>query len=117
MDYVKIYLNASQAANDAGADWLKQSQIKYLVTDGTRKVVDTMLDICGNAEVEFKDRRSAHFKAFKKMDLIFCDRVLDMNHDYKSNQELGLKRACAAAALKSLSDAGITGLRIWSYVD
>ena len=117
MDYTKIYSDAQAAANDAGAAWLHQAQVKYLVTDTTKKVVGTMLDVCGNAEVEFKDRRSVHFKAFKKLDLIVCNSVLDMKHDYKYKQELGLHKACATAAMLSLTEAGITGLRIWSYVD
>ncbi len=114
----EMIARATQAANVAGAEWMANAKPKYEVIQHG-KVIDTMLDLCGNAHVQFKDKRSAFYKAFKKDGFVrqSGNAVVEIDHDYKFNQEHGLKMACANAAKASLEADGITGLRIWQYID
>lgn len=118
---------ATNAANEAGEKWMAEAEArgpKYAVMDaplfGTP--VDTgcrMLDLCGNAHVRFKDKRSSWFKAFKKVGAVRATEsgVVEIWHKWKPRQEHGLQMACAEAAMKVLTEAGVTGLRIWDYID
>jgi hypothetical protein len=78
-----------------------------------------MLDMCGNAHVQFKDKRTAAYKAFVKADAVrrSGNAVVQIEHNYRYRQEHGLAYACAKAAKAKLEELGVTGLRIWDYID
>lgn len=104
----EIIVRATEAANVAGASWLAQAQ-----SWRSRGYV------CGNAHVQFKDKRSSVYKRFQREGLVRSsgNGVVKINHDYLPRQEYGLRTACAEAALQSLEHDGIVGLRVWSYID
>lgn len=118
MDVATIFMNAQDAARKAGQKWLDEAEVKYLVKSGDR-AVGAMFDLCGNAHVQFSDKRSASFKSFKKAGLIrhTSSGCLELNHGFNGRQEHGLKMACCEAAVKVLKDAGVTDVRIWDYID
>lgn len=116
---------ATEAANQAGTAWLEKATVRFNVFNANMagKAVGNplgqMLDVCGNAHVQFSDKRSSFYKQFVKADLVrrSGNAVVEIQHKFKSRQEYGLATACAEAARKKLEEHGITGLRIWSYVD
>ena len=111
-----VLQKATEAANLAGEEWMKNATPKYAVTDGSR-VVGTMLDVCGNAHVRFYDKRKKWYKEFEKIGAISTVSVLSIPHKFKYRQEYGLQMACAEAAAKTLRECGVDGIRIWSYID
>jgi len=126
---VAIVQEATAAATAAGALWLAQAQArgpKFQVREadiltGAPKgpVLGELLDLCGNAHVQFRDRRSKHYKAFVAAGLVrkTGNGVVEINHGYRMRQEHGLMTACAEAAKAILEKHGVNGLRIWSYID
>jgi hypothetical protein len=123
----RAVVKATEAANAAGDLWLANAKPKYAVHNADPltgqpigKPIDVMLDVCGNSHVQVADKRSKFYKAFKKMGIIrsgYDNGVVEINHKFKMRQEYGLAFACATAAKNSLIDSGVTGLRLWSYVD
>lgn len=123
-DIVKL---ATEAATAAGDVWMATATTKYLVTEGdlfTGKPVPGapvygMLDLCGNAHVQFKDKRSKIYKDFVKQGLVRStgNAVVEIEHKWKRRQEHGLQMVCAKAAMAKLEEHGVTGLHIWSYID
>jgi hypothetical protein len=121
----QIVKDATAAANAAGERWLSAATVKYsihevdLFGDSKGPAVGYMLDACGNAHVQFKDRRSAWFKAFERYGHIrrTNNGVVEINHAFRARQEYGLRQVAARAALDSMAAAGVTGLKIWSYID
>ena len=118
--FITIVQEATEAANKAGAEWLAKAKPQFVPVDAfTGHRYEPMLDLCGNAHVQFKDKRSKHYKMFMKEGLVrqSGNAVVEIAHDYKMRQEHGLALACAEAAKKVLESYGITGLRIWDYID
>jgi hypothetical protein len=114
------------AANEAGDKWIENAKPRYAFSsvdfDGNKipgQRSDIMLDVCGNAHVKFRDRRSAMYKAFKKAGHIRNTEsgVIEILHAYRPRQEYGLRVACATAAKAKLEELGVTGLQVWSYID
>lgn len=120
----EIVEKAVEAANLAGDEWLANATTKYEFcnTDLQGNQIGPgylVLDLCGNAHVQFRDKRSKDHRRFLKEGLLTRtdNGVIDINHKHRSRQEFGLAEACAKAAMKVLEENGITGLRIWSYID
>lgn len=63
-----------------------------------------------------KSKYKKWFKEFDKAGFVSTADVLAIPHKFKYRQEYGLQMACAAAA-NSLREQGVTGIRIWSYID
>lgn len=119
LNYQQLILAATRAADLAGERWLQDhAQPAYGVYEGN-KLVGTLLDVCGNAHVRFRDKRSRHFKKLRAAGLLrpTDSGVIEIWHRYRQRQEHGLLLACATAALSSLQAAGIDGLYVWEYVD
>lgn len=119
MNLVNIANEAVIAANEAGDNWMAKASPKYVVTDDTGRNYGSLLDLCGNAHVQFRDKRSKIYKDCVKLDLVrkSGNGVFELEHKYRHRQEYGLMMACAEAAKKVLESHGITEVRIWSYVD
>lgn len=115
---------ATDAANKAGDIWMAEAKPKYSVhqsdlSGNTGTCVGVLLDVCGNAHVKFRDKRTAFYKLFTKYGYIrhTGNGVVEIRHKWIPRQEYGLKIACAQAVKKVLDDAGVTGLTIWDYID
>jgi hypothetical protein len=117
MNPIEIAQEALEAANAAGDAWMSKATPAYVVTDGRGTSYGTLLDLCGNAHLQFKDRRSKNYKSFVKAGLVRGNSVIEIYHRYKHRQEHGLQVACAEAAKKVFEKHGITDVRIWSYID
>jgi len=119
MNLADIAIEAVVAANKAGDEWMAKASPKYVVTDDAGSNHGTLLDLCGNAHVQFRDKRSKNYKDCVKLDLVrkSGNGVFELEHKYRHRQEHGLAMACAEAAKKVLESHGITDLRIWSYID
>lgn len=123
-----IVAKATAAADEAGKKWMEAAVAagpKYAVYEAEvltgvpiRKTGD-LLDLCGNAHVQFKDKRSKIYKAFLRADFVrkSGNGVVEIQHDWVMRQEHGLQMACAQAAKKVLEEHGVTGLSIWQYID
>ena len=112
------------AANTAGDTWIKTATVKFTVHQSDvlgnqGPTIGHMLDLCGNAHVKFRDKRSSDYKQFKKAGQVrgTGNGVVEISHKYRGRQEFGLQEACAQAAKNSLENGGVTGLTIWSYID
>ena len=116
---IEIAQEALDAANKAGDLWMALASPKYVVTDGRGRSQGTMLDLCGNAHLQFKDKRSKNYKDFLKANLVrrSGNGVVELNYRYTHRQEYGLHMACVEAAKKVFEDNGIADVRIWSYID
>lgn len=116
-----IFQEATIAANTAGAAWMAKAAPKYGVYDSfSGNLQGTMLDLCGNAHVVVKDKRSAFFRACKKhgfFDTNMYSCTMPIHHEWKHRQEHGLQLACAKAAIKVLNDHNIYAVKIWDYID
>ena len=119
-DFTIAFHQAKLAAAKAGEQWVAEhTQPAYLVKDGhTGRVVGTMLDVCGRCYVETK-MNTAFGKwvrrTFGKSGGV--DKWLHFGNELEYRQEMGLHEAMAAAALASLEADGITGLRLYSWID
>jgi Asp-tRNA(Asn)/Glu-tRNA(Gln) amidotransferase A subunit family amidase len=124
-DPKQVVQEAINAANAAGEEWIKNAKPQFSVHNadlfGNIKgpSLGTMLDICGNAHLQFKDGRSADYKTFVKAGLIRSNnnKVVEIYHRYKLRQEYGLQIACVEAEKKVFEQYGIMGVHVWSYVD
>lgn len=126
MDVSKLVQKATEAANVAGQEWMNKASVRFAVHDAdlmTGKPVGPaigyMLDVCGCAYVQFKDKRTAAYRAFKKAGAVrpTGNAVVEIPNKWMCRQEMGLHEACANAAKKVLEEGGVTGLRIWSWID
>lgn len=116
---LSIIESAVRAANVAGDTWLESAKPTFSVHDDSDNPIGTLFDRCGNAYLEFKDRRSTWFKTFRKFELTdqYDPTYLSIPHKHSHRQEHELKLRCAHAARKIFEDAGITGINIKDYVD
>lgn len=115
-----IINEATAAANLAGDAWMSTAKVRFRVVDTFTGVEHgQLLDACGNAHVQFKDKRSKNYKAFLARGLVrrSGNAVVEIAHKWRGRQEHGLQYACATAAKRVLEQHGITDLRIWDYID
>jgi hypothetical protein len=114
------------AADKAATDWLAAAEArgpKYSVHQADLlgnqgPAIGTMLDVCGNAWVELKDKRTKLYKAFKGAGYLTpSGNSVALNYNLRGRQEMGLHIAAAEAALKVLTDRGIKEARVHSYID
>ena len=120
LDPLAIVNEAVAAANAAGALWMAAAKPKYVPTDAlTGYRYPAMLDLCGNAHLQVRDKRSKNYKLFVKLGLVrkTGNGVIELPHSYKVRQEHGLQMACIEAAKKVFEANGITDVRIWDYID
>lgn len=115
-------INAARKAADAAGDkWMTDALSKgpkYSIVDSfTNQHLGTMLDSCGNAHLQFKDKRTANYKAFKKANLTRSSGVICIGDKFQSYQEYGLHMACATAAKAIFLQYGILDIRIFEYID
>ena len=129
VDYSALLKQAGEAADKAGDAWLaSHTKPAYsvhgqdVVTGKKGPAIDYMLDVCGMAGVEIKDRRTVFAKwmqkTFQRYEWETVDSVctkVEMKH--RGRQEWGLREAMAKAVLDTLTAAGIKGLRYWSRID
>jgi hypothetical protein len=116
----EILQEAREAANAAGDEWMAKASPKFAVTNAfTGRLEGTMLDLCGNAHLQFRDKRSKNYKQFVKAELVrqTGNGVIELDHKYRYRQEHGLHMACVRAAKAVLEKHGITDVRIWDYID
>lgn len=125
-DIATLVTEATIAANMAGKAWMDNARPMYVVRNAdlvTGKPIGpalgTMLDMCGNAHVQFSDRRAKVYKDFLKAGFVrgSGNGVVEIEHAYRGRQEHGLMMACAKAAKAKLEEHGVAGLRIWDYID
>lgn len=117
--------SAADAASKAWLEKALQCGPKYSVHDGdllTGKpvgpAIGTMLDVCGCAWIEFTDKRSKLYRAFKSTGYVSpSGNNISLSYSLSGRQEMGLHEAAIVAAQKVLTDRGIKGTRIHSYID
>jgi hypothetical protein len=113
LDYRKILLEAEFAATAEAIAWMNQAD-----PTGIKRKNYQMLDLCGNAYIRFKDKRSVHYKAFKKLGLLSASgTALYLHHSYESSQAHGLHVAAYKAGLAVLKSNGITDIQVHDYID
>lgn len=116
----QITKEATEAANAAGDVWMNNAKPKFQPVDAlTGHRYEPMLDNCGNAHLQFSDKRSKNYKMFVTLGLVrkSGNGVIEINHKFRGRQEHGLHMACAEAAKKVFEKHGITDVRIWDYID
>lgn len=113
-----LVLKSQIVGDKAGDEWMAKATArgpKYMVGGNPEW---TMLDLCGNAHVQCKDGRSAFSKFLNRSENSRGSNVtVPKSRKYIGRQEYGLAQAIARAQMEYLVEAGITGLRIWEYVD
>lgn len=111
-EFARIVAEANAAGERAGKEWMDAALARgpaYAVIDEMapgRPVIDTMLDVCGFAWLEFTDKRSAFYKWYKKNGGR-SSYSMDVNTSWGVRQELGLAEAVKAAANKVYAANGI----------
>lgn len=102
----------------AGDAWLAAATPKFTVSQNGNDV-GRLLDLCGNAHLQFKDARTSNYKEFVKAGLVrkTGNKVVEIQHKHKWRQEHGLQVACVEAAREVFKKHGVTDVRIWSYID
>ncbi|MEM2159409.1 MAG: hypothetical protein QXN55_00455 [Candidatus Nitrosotenuis sp.] len=104
---------AAQAAYAAGKTWIieREPELEKLRSG-------VMYDLCGTAHVQFKDKRRKDYKEFKAAGYVSeFSGVIEIPYEWKSRQEHDLQLVCATAAKNALEALGVSGLRIWDYID
>lgn len=124
----ELFELASLAANDAADAWLKAAvargpafavhNVNPVTGRPTGGAVGYLLDLCGNAHVQFRRKNSKWYNAFKKAELVrrSGNGVIEFWWKHKERQEYGLHVEAAEAAAKVLQNHGVD-VRVWSYVD
>ena len=125
-EFDNLFQDARLAATRAGDEWMANASPMFTIHTAdavtgtsTGPSLGTMLDLCGNAHMKFKDKRSAWFKAFVKFGKVrgTSSGVIELDHKYSYRQEHGLKLACVEAARAVFTNAGVEGIIIWDYID
>ena len=111
-NFAEICQAAVKAANDAGDKWMTDARVRYRIMDGDREV-GRMLDVCGITGLRITDGRTKFYKWVEKQG----GKSNVLRHKYSPRQEWGLGEACIGAMLKSLQDAGIKGVSMYSRID
>ena len=124
-NFKEIEQTANKLAIEAADNQLKLLQAKgpaYEILDSNERVVDQLLDLCGGAYIEFKDRRSSFYKQYKKY-LIENNRLNKYNDLYMfdfiptGRQEYSVNKAAAEAVYNYLTSTFKVSLNLESYVD
>lgn len=126
MDFAMIMTEATAAAQKAGDEWLDAAMkrgpawlvVNDLEPDPKKRVVGSLLDVCGFSYPIFRDKRTGFAKWYKKNmnegRNLYCVRCRTSN---SMRQELGLQEAEAMAALRVFEKYGIKGLGYYSRID
>ena len=128
-EFVRLTFQAAKEAADAeGDEWLENAMPKFRVfqTDifGTRisppEQDSFLLDVCGGAYLQVKDKRSKAYRLLKKAGVI-CkygeERTVDVQYKHRSRQERGLHIVCCQAFWAVLRESGFDGIILKSYID
>ncbi len=111
--FEQAILEATEAANLAGDQWFLDKgfipgEIKYC----------GMLDLCGGAYINLRDRRTTFAKWLKKKSQNNQVWSVGIDHKYRGRQEMGLNETTIRAAIEVLQNKfGITGIAMKSYID
>ena len=93
---------------------------KYTINDANGNIVSSIYDVCGNAHIIFKDRRSGFAKEYKKfiesLDSIYSVDVF-MLYMKPSRQELKVNKAVAQAVADYLNEKYDANVYIRWYED
>lgn len=123
-DFENAIAKATEAGNQAGEKWLneriagKYTLVGNRLVDKNGVVVNPMLDVCGGAYVELKDKRTKFAKWLKRISNQPQIWSVPVNHKFGGWQDMGLKEAIIGAAYDVLTkEFGIEGLRFKSYID
>ena len=125
ISYEKIMAEATEAASAAGDAWMAKATPQFRVVERSNPLDDnspivkdfgTMLDVCGFAGIEIKDKRTKFAKwLVQKYNWTYSVRI---DHKYRMRQELGLAENCAKAALDVFRKHGVDkGLQFYSRID
>lgn len=124
VDFQEMIDKATEAGNIAGTQWLEERIAGKYKLEGNHLVdmngnrVNPILDSCGGAYIELKDRRTVFAKWLKKKENGNRVWSVDINHKFRGWQDMGLREAVIYAAYKVLTkDFGLTGLSYRSYID
>jgi hypothetical protein len=111
-DLMKYVNEAAQKAAQIWYDVARSKGPAFVVGDANlftgeiERVTGTMLDLCGNAFLKFRDKRSALYKACKKHGFESFG-ALDISYKLQGRQEHGLHVAAMKAALEVLNQHGL----------
>jgi hypothetical protein len=111
-DLMKYVNEAAQKSAQIWYDVARSKGPVYLVGDANlftgeiERITGTMLDLCGNAFLKFRDKRSAFYKACKKHGFESLG-ALDISYKLQGRQEHGLHVAAMKGALEVLNQHGL----------
>lgn len=110
--YEIVYRQATQAATDAGRDWLSRHPNKLFdVADA-----DTVMPchgVVGTAFLRKPPKSTPFMKWFAENHPEAKGDILVIDHEFQDRWERDLHVACQAAALKAFKRQGVQGLRLF----
>ena len=122
--FEKALKEATEAGNVAGENWLKDriggkyKLVGNRLYDLEGNIANPMLDVCGGAYIEIKDRRTKFAKYLKSISKYGQVHSVDINHKFCGWQDMGLKETTIYAAYEVLTKIyGIKGLQYKSFID
>lgn len=123
-----LFDQAHLEASDAARVWLRDAlqrgpkfavyQADVLTGQRRGPAVGELLDLCGNAHVQFRKCNSKWYNAFKKAGLVrpTGNGVIELRWDFHDRQEHGLQLTAAKAAVEVFRRHGVD-VKIWDYID
>jgi hypothetical protein len=119
-----VIAQATKAAEEAGQKWVDEHtkpvfavyNADVLTGKQYGPCLGTMLDVCGMVHIRITDKRTAFSKYIKKIQNGYNGAIF-LKHKYSGRQEWGLNEACAYAAAKVFTLAGIKGIYVYSNID
>lgn len=123
-----IMKEANEAAQKGAQIWLDVARSKgpeyqvgqadLLTGEMIGEPIGYLLDLCGNAYLKFRDRRSLNFRAFNKIGQADREGIVNVNYKLQGRQEHGLHIAAHRAALEVFNKYGIgSELQLKEYQD
>ena len=124
--YEEVWVEAIAAAEQAGAEWMANARPKFRVVERGNPLDDnspitkdygTMLDVCGFAYIELRDKRNKFVKWLRSTGRA-SDFSVRIHTSWSPRQELGLAEATKGAALAVFRKHDLSsGLSFSSRID
>ena len=123
--FKEALIKATEAGNAAGEEWLNErlagTRFYYIngqIVNNRGERENPVLDSCGGAYIELKDKRTKFAKYLKRESHQQQLWSVPIAHKFGGWQDMGLKEAVMYAAYKVLTKQyGLTGLSYVSYID
>jgi hypothetical protein len=117
---IVLMVEMKDVAQKASEAWLKNALAHgpaFTVSQGNQGLpIGAMLDLCGGAWLEFKDRRTKAFKAFQTAGYVRGGHI-KLDYPLRVRQEQGLHIAACQAAHAIMKEHGWTEVFLHTYID